>query len=86
METNGTGHDWEDSFVQATGGIVDSGYIALVQKTLVVNATCIVIAGVDSQFQNFMLSEYKARVKHPCIYRVCNKIYVANSYIMVFFL
>ena len=65
--------DWEDSFVQATGGIVDSGYIALVQKTLVVNATCIVIAGLDSQFQNSMLSEYKARVKHPCIYRVCTR-------------
>ena len=26
--------DWENSFVQATGGIVDNGYIALVQKSL----------------------------------------------------
>ena len=65
--------DWEDSFVQATGGIIDNGYIALVQKMLVINATCIVTAGSASQFQNSILSEYKARVKHPCIYRICTK-------------
>ena len=67
--------EWEDSFVQATGGIVDRGYIALVQKTLVINAACIITAGPTGQFQNSMLREYKARVKHPCIYQVCAKYY-----------
>ena len=67
--------EWEDSFVQATGGIVDSGYIALVQKTLVINAVCIITAGPTGQFQRSILREYKARVQHPCIYQVCTKYY-----------
>ena len=62
---------WEDSFVQATGGITDTGYIALMQKTLVTNAACIIIAGVG-EFQNSLIKEYKARTKDPCIHRVCN--------------
>ena len=63
--------EWEDSFVQATGGINDTGYIALVQKALVVNAACIVKGGIGSMFQKTLIEEYKARVKQPCIREVC---------------
>ena len=62
--------EWEDSFVQATGGIEDSGYIASMQKLLVANASCIIIAGAGD-FQNSLIKNYKARAKHPCIHKVC---------------
>ena len=57
--------------MKATGGINDTGYIALVQKTLVVNAACIVKVGIGSMFQKSLIEEYKARVKQPCIHEVC---------------
>ena len=39
---------WEQSFVNATGGISDAGYIALVQKGIVTHATSIISAGSGS--------------------------------------
>jgi len=62
---------WEESFLQATGGITDTGYIALMQKVLVTNATCIIIAG-DGIFQKSLITEYKAKTKDPCMYQVCS--------------
>jgi len=60
---------WENSFVQATGGITDSGYIATMQKILVTNAACVVIGG-SGQFHSSLMIEYMTR-KDPCIYEVC---------------
>ena len=62
--------EWENSFVHAAGGITDTGYIALLQKTLVTNATCLIISG-RGQFQTSLIKAYKARVKYPCIHQVC---------------
>jgi len=62
---------WEDSFLQATGGITDTGYIALMQKLLVTNAICIIIAG-DGEFQKSLITEYETKAKDPCIHRVCS--------------
>ena len=61
--------EWEDSFVQATGGITDSGYIAMMQKILVSNAACVVIGG-GGQFHNSLMREYMTK-KDPCVYEVC---------------
>lgn len=61
---------WEDSFVQVTGGITDSGYIAMMQKILVSNAACIVIGG-GGQFHNSLMMEYKKTKGDPCVYEVC---------------
>ena len=62
--------EWENSFIHATDGITDTGYIALLQKTLVTNATCLILSG-RGQFQSSLIKAYKARVKHPCVYQVC---------------
>jgi len=62
---------WEDSFIQATGGITDTGYIALMQKILVTNAACIIVAG-EGEFQKSLIKEYKAKTKNPCIHQVCS--------------
>ena len=59
--------EWKNSFIQATGGITDGGYIASLQKTLVINASCIIMAGKFSLFQWTMLHEFKANVKKFCV-------------------
>jgi len=61
---------WEESFVQATGGITDAGYIAMMQKILVTNAACIIKAGIG-EFQNSLMEHYKEIAKDPCIHQVC---------------
>ena len=61
---------WEDSFVQANGGITDSGYVAMMQKVLVSNAKCVVTAG-DGEFHNTLMKEYKEYTKNPCMHEVC---------------
>ena len=61
---------WEDSFVQATSGITDSGYIAMMQKVLASNANCIVVGGVG-QFQRSLMNQYSEKMKNPCVHKVC---------------
>ena len=63
--------EWEDTFIKATDGISDSGYIASVQKEIVSHATTVIIAGGGS-FQNSMLLQHKSQsaqkynVLQPC--------------------
>ena len=64
---------WENSFAQATGGIVDRGYIAALQKTLASTADCIIFVG-GGNFQNIVLQEYLDNHPNPsqwCIYNIC---------------
>ena len=63
-------NQWEDSFVQATGGITDAGYIAMMQKVLVSNAACILMGG-DGQFLNSLKRECSSKTKDYCIHEVC---------------
>jgi len=60
---------WEDSFAQIAG-TSDSGYIAMMQKVLVSNATCIIIGG-KGEFHNTLINDYKAKGKHYCVHEVC---------------
>ena len=64
--------EWEDSFVKATDGISDSGYIASVQKEIVSHATTVIIAGGGS-FQSSMLLQHKSETtqKHDVL-EVCS--------------
>ena len=63
---------WEQSFIQATNGITDSGYIAAMQRTIVQNGQCLVLFGGRSNFQRTLLLNYKEkRVNQTCIYEVC---------------
>ena len=63
---------WEQSFIQATNGITDSGYIAAMQRTIVENGRCLVLFGGGSNFQRTLLLTYKEKhAKETCIYEVC---------------
>ena len=67
-----TMQSWEQSFIKATNGITDSGYVAAMQRTIVENSQCLVLLGGRSNFQRTLLFTYKE--KHPnktCIYEVC---------------
>ena len=62
--------EWEDSFVQATSGITDSGYIAMMQKVLASNADCIVVGG-GGEFHKSLMNQYIKKTKNPCMHKVC---------------
>ena len=62
---------WEQSFIQATNGIKDKGYIAAVQRTIVENSQCLILLGGKSNFQQTLLLAYKEKHKENCIYEVC---------------
>ena len=65
---------WEESFIQATNGITDSGYIAALQRTIVESSQCLVLFGGKSNFQRSLLSTYKEKhINASCIYKVCYK-------------
>ena len=61
--------EWENTFINATNGISDSGYIALLQKEIVSHASSLILAGGGS-FQNSMSVLFKSRstqkVIHTC--------------------
>ena len=63
---------WEQSFIQATNGITDTGYIAAMQRTIVENGQCLVLFGGRSNFQRTLLLTYKEKnANKTCIYEVC---------------
>ena len=63
---------WEQSFIQATNGITDSGYIAAMQRTIVENGQCLILFGGRSNFQRTLLLTYKEKHGNKtCIYEVC---------------
>ena len=63
--------EYERSFVSATNGIADDGYIAAVQRTIVENSNCLVLFGGNSNFQHSMLINYADNYKSPCVLKVC---------------
>ena len=65
--------EWEMSFVKATGGVENSGYIAALQRTLASRAKCLVLVG-GGNFQDLALKDYLKN--HPnkedqCVHLVC---------------
>ena len=49
--------EWENSFIQASGGIEDSSYIAALQRTLASKAECLILVG-GGMFQELTLRKY----------------------------
>jgi len=49
--------EWEDSFLQANGGIADTGYVAAIQRGVASRAKCLVLFG-GGRFQFVALNEY----------------------------
>ena len=69
--------EWENSFDQVTGGIVDAGYIATLQKSIASTADCLVflIKG-ESAFQELVKQEYiqyHPTLSERCIHYLCTK-------------
>ena len=65
--------EWENSFMKATRGVDNSGYIAALQRTLASRAECLVLVG-GGYFQMIALKDYLHQ--HPdkasrCIHLVC---------------
>ena len=66
-----TVEEYERSFLTATGGIDDDGYVAAVQRTIVENSNCLVMFGGNSNFQRSILNNYVKNHKSPCVVKVC---------------
>ena len=49
--------EWEDSFLQANGGIADTGYVGAIQRGVASRAKCLVLFG-GGRFQFVALNEY----------------------------
>ena len=65
--------EWEDTFVEAAGGVTNEGYIAALQRTIASRADCLVLMGGGS-FQQSVLQEYvdlHGDSKDRCIRMVC---------------
>lgn len=65
--------EWEQTFVQAAGGVTDRGYIAALQRTIASRAQCIVLMG-GGNFQYLALLEFlriNGGGKDTCVHLVC---------------
>ena len=63
--------EYERSFITATNGIEDGGYIAAVQRTIVEHSACLVLFGGNSNFQRSILVNYVKNYKTPCVVKLC---------------
>ena len=63
---------WENTFIKATNGISDSGYIASMQKEIASHATVLITAGGGS-FQNSMTLQHKSEsAQSSDVLRACS--------------
>ena len=72
--------EWENSFVESTGGIVDGSYIAALQRTLASRAECLVLVG-GGMFQELAMRKYMESHKKEdwCIEFLCIKDRIDNE-------
>ena len=72
--------EWENSFTSSTGGIVDSSYIAALQRTLASKAECLVLVG-GGMFQELTMRKYMEshKKKDWCIEFLCIKDRIDNE-------
>ena len=72
--------EWENSFTKSTGGIVDSSYIAALQRTLASSAECLVLVG-GGMFQELTMRKYIEIHKKEdwCIEFLCIKDRIDNE-------
>ena len=72
--------DWESTFVKATNGISDSGYIASVQKEIVAHAATVIVAGGGSFQRSLMLQHNSQSKQKHDILQVCDTSELYKSY------
>lgn len=66
-------HEWEESFIKATGGITERGYISMLQRDIATKADCLILMGGGS-YQQVAVQQYIANHPDPsrqCIHAVC---------------
>ena len=64
---------WEDSFLEATGGIRERGYVAMLQRGIAVQSDCLILMGGGS-FQEVAATQYLQAHPDPakqCLHVVC---------------
>jgi len=68
-----TMEQWEQSFIDSTNGITDSGYIAGLHSNILQNSGCLVMFGGSSYFQRNIVYQYKQKHTdyNSCIKEVC---------------
>ena len=64
---------WEETFVEASGGITEMGYIAMLQRNIATEADCLILMGGGS-FQQVAAYQYIKNHPEPssrCLHIVC---------------
>ena len=64
---------WEDTFIEATGGITEMGYIAMLQRDIATEADCLILMG-GGYYQQVAAYQYFKNHPDPsswCLYYVC---------------
>ena len=64
---------WEETFVEASGGITEMGYIAMLQRNIATEADCLILMGGGS-FQQVAAYQYLKNHPEPssrCLHTVC---------------
>lgn len=64
---------WEDTFIEASGGITEMGYIAMLQRNIATEADCLILMGGGS-FQQVAAYQYLKKHTEPlrrCLHLVC---------------
>ena len=64
---------WEETFIEASGGITEMGYIAMLQRNIATEADCLILMGGGS-FQQVAAYQYIKNHPEPsgrCLHTVC---------------
>jgi len=68
---NKTINSYDDDFVRATNGIMDSGYIGAVQKTIAMHAKHVLIVGGRSTFQKVIMQHFVKQRNSKAVSTLC---------------
>jgi len=64
----------DEMLISAAAGIEDRGFIAILEKTIAINADCIVLLGRDSSFvQTSARGYYLLHPTNPCVVSICSE-------------
>ena len=64
---------YENDFVRVANGIVDTGYIGALQRTIALHANVVYLVGGHSTFQGIILKHFSEQKKSNAIIKVCFK-------------
>ena len=62
---------YENDFLRVTNGIVDSGYIGALQRTIALHASHVFVVGGHSAFQRILIKQFDEQKKYNCVTKVC---------------